>query len=209
MPFQNQKCIISTSKELFKEVITSIPVVPEYAEISFLADGIKLPKRDDAADESRYVKECFNNEVMPYPNMALPYNEHIGTFIPDFGRRDFISFSKSDSALKTIASIEGMLSGGRIHTINITTKRLDLAEFAYQHLKQSFMRCLSDRDYVPDEGELWLSSELKKGYDSGHRPLTTINFNSSSGVKLDLYEQDNKLENVFAWFSQLAGKYRA
>ena len=97
MPFQNQKRIISTSQELFKEVITSIPVVPEYAEISFLADGIKLPKRDDAADESRYVKECFNNEVMPYSNMALPYNEHIGTFIPDFGRRDFISFSKIDS----------------------------------------------------------------------------------------------------------------
>jgi hypothetical protein len=202
----NQIVIRANSPELFSELIMKVPVTPEYAELTFSAKGVMLPKDNDCDDESRYIKECFEKHIIPYSEINLSYNEHVNTFTPQSRRSELIHLSEGYSTLRNIASIEGLLSGGQIHMVNLDTKRFDLAEASFQHLKEYFMCNLSNRDYQAHAGELWLSAEERRGYNSGMYANNLIRFNNKDGVEL-ITRKDKPSDEVLGWFYALAERF--
>jgi len=174
------------NQSLFRDVIKTFPVSPEFAEIRL-----------------RAVKGLFRKEIIPNSKVKLEYDPQEG-FIPKYDALHFTEVSTSNSI--------GLIVGGRIQDIELEM-RMGSAHEGFRQFRDQLLPVLIHNKYDLFLGDLVISTYHLTGYNQGNYRSGGLRFDAGwihKGLELDIdsempEEQKNILET---WFNQLSEKYK-
>lgn len=188
-----------TSQELFLDVLKTIPTEVQYAEVSFLADGIPEARFIDS-NEDEYLKECQSKGVIPFSRVKLEYDRRTKVFIPNNGLfRSFLELYEGSSEAKKNAAIKGLLKGGRMHVLSFKT---GIYSDEYNIFQRDYLEQIVGEGYQIGEADLWLKTYCLTGYNEGvyRESGLTLGRTRNKGVGLEVPE-------LADWFTSLANKH--
>jgi hypothetical protein len=203
---QDELRIKTPSKELFNEVITSVPLIPEQTRLIFLADGIDYSLYGKNSNLKEYLSKCSENKIIPFSSMELRSSDHPPSFKPFIYGSRIISIPEGFREYEKQA-FDILISGGRIHRIKVNTNTCDQGRIEFEEFRNSVFNVLINQRYQINEGTLTLKTE--KYSDNIHTGLILNNINRK-GLELRIGDETDlgdktKLKN---WFSQLKDKYQ-
>ena len=197
-----------TSQELFQEVLRTVPVDVEYAELSFLAHGILDPGYNEEGDMQRYIKECSERGVMPFSQVKLKWNRIKG-FPDPSTTTDFLAvYGNYDSKTKEIAT-DRLLEGGKIHNINVETENF---HFDFEDFQKGLLERILRAEYEVGKVDLWLSTCHLTGYNEGtyrESGLTMGRGRRGFELQIERFPDAEGKRVLVDWFTQLTQKHDA
>lgn len=212
--------IRTSSQELFQDVINSVPLLPEKAELTFLAEGIVLPQyhysrvihNKEENDEKRYISECSKKGIIPLSMMELRYSHNRGRFMPEhFSGIIRVPGTESSNYIIENAII-GLIKGGKIHQIDI---KIDEGAHRFEEFKKSLFNNLLEQKYQIYRGTMYVIEDEFRIKGVRLYFLAKIDNRKFKVNKLELQLQigeevhkreTNKMTN---WFNQLKEKYQS
>ena len=201
--------IRTRSPEIFSEAINSLPLLPKYAKIEFLADGICLPFDNKIEREKRYLSECSQKRVIPFSRIELEYSVNKETFVPKASfHAPILRVPRGNSYISNMENaVKSLIKGKRIHEICINTEEGLGIEEIFEEFRKSLLNTFLEQNYQINEGC------LEFGLRSEHRNTSLVFRTNASGVRgLNLMLKDDlpseKIEKLKSWFNELKDRYQ-
>lgn len=143
---------------LFYYALHTVPVTPEKAELTFLADGILLPEEN--ADDKQYLKECRRSNVRPYTKEFLNHT-YCGLRF-DFNKtRDYLEQVRESSHGEAL--VAAAITGGRTHAIELVFAPRECSREYALFYGDSFAR-VHDAGYRVTEGKLYFGEAARYSF---------------------------------------------
>lgn len=201
--------------ELFLEVMDSVPIEPQYADVSFLAHGILPPRYQNDEDRGRYLDVCKQKGVIPFTNLEFEYDRNSQLFVPSRRPDKGVVTSQyfSGNPIKS-NEIERFFQGGKIHRIEFKSRPSEFTESMFPEFRRNLAN-LSQEGYQIGDAELDLTVYHRGGYEEGTYGDTEVylrtlrhplerEFSVKFGRRATSSE---KSQDIFEWFNGLKQKY--
>ena len=152
--------IESSSTQLLKRALDTIPVSPECSNLTFLASGVlpvehfRMITPEAEAERVRYIDECRSKGIVPFTTLDFEWNDVREMLTPGNMQRDYWRGNSSEVA--------NLFHGGRMHRIRFSSVR----GRQFSHLVEAF-NILSMEDYQPVDANLALTTHHETGYNQG------------------------------------------
>ncbi|MCX6750462.1 MAG: hypothetical protein NTZ83_03320 [Candidatus Pacearchaeota archaeon] len=186
--------IENPTHELIVDAFKNPPESPDRINLTFLADGIKIPyftSRDPKNGELiNYLIMCKDHKIIPFSEKTIKYDFDVKEKIPTQPE-----------------SLENFFGGGRTNSVLI-----DINRYNYQGIIEKFNEILFPsllkNNYKISGGQITFS-EHKVGdhYSEGYEPDLGIFLNrgcNGLGFLLDNYYVKKNIEKYEKWFVQLS-----
>lgn len=209
----------ATARELFPQVLRTVPVDPVYGHVFFSADGIDLPRYKEGGGVERYARECAIAGVIPFTLLPFEYQDLVSESILvspllTWGRC-FSPPSGIDNDMRDHL-LTAVLAGGRDHQVSIKIDR-----YGYDHFRDNFLPRILDKGYQIRMANLTLSTYHLTGYSQGDYEDASVSLDMRSlfpvqppymdkgemVVKKGRELEDDKMEKVVEWFEQISKEY--
>ena len=204
---ENELKITSTSQELFIEAIRTLPLELRHFEVFMNANGIQSPTSKE--EKENYLYECSKNNVMPFTNIQLLYDNDSKLFKPLEGY-SICEMYRNLSDENKKATTQGIIKGGKIHRIKF--EAWIPAQKGFEKFREQVLEEMLQQSYKIDWGDLALTTYHLTGYNQGDYTDTNISFGTGyvhKGMRLKIghkiSEEDER--KVIGWFKDLIHKY--
>jgi hypothetical protein len=191
------------SHAFFREIVTSIPVLPKRAEITMVAQGIVEPELDfdekDAERKKEYFAECKSRKV-------TPYRKEIFRLEPKEDDENFF-LSRTETG-PSEATVEGIIRGHKPHQVVV---EMPYAKSTFELFRGSgagiTLGNLVKKGYQIQRGHLWVDYEHSHGAD--HRWQGVRMDDVAGFAQLTLYGQEHtqlkpdETTAIVEWFKSL------
>lgn len=196
------------SQELFLEALETLPIPPEYGDLSFVADGIRLGYvlgPEIQPEEVDYLIECQKRGILPFSELKFEYKSRDGHFTPT---DSLFAKGEGHHPERKRASHKSLLSGGRFNTLTFDIGPHGEGKAGLQNFKEEILGSLIEEGYQIHEGELWLTTWRSHGYTDGYREDTGFHFGTdrwNKGIHLKLGSglSNEAKTNLIGWFDRL------
>lgn len=180
--------IKSDDQQLYWEALRTYPVAPAYAEIIFIADGVRPLQWGKWKNKKEYVEACHRRRIIP--NSIYTIEDSLGDYFVQSPRYN-------------LGRIQDLIGDGRVNTV-----RIELSSFnAFKKFPNVVFQSLEKNKY-----------HILNVYFSGERDPTSrgvrTNFGrgdfrlKESGLELVLDSGDSGLGPTHErWFKRLEKKY--
>lgn len=203
------KDIQHASDEMLIQAIKTLPSPSVYGVIDMLVNGVKGPDFLSSVDYSpleTHIAECTKKGIIPSSADTLVYNPEIKLFIPKMNEKP-PTFHFTDSKRLSVAQIDGLLNGGKIHEIDL---KWEVPE-GYECLRSRFLDEVLNKGYNIHHGTIWLDSRTENNYkySNGLLELKAWQRDLNLTLRKENCEWDKKINrDLISWFEELAEKYK-
>lgn len=197
--------IETKSKEIFRDVVKTLIVIPYSTHIFMLANGVSPADFDNL--EEKYLEECKQHKIIPFSSVGLDYDSASDLFIPQ-SNQNILHLYRSFSQIRLRQTTEALLKGGKIHRLTIQIPDIGLKpsyEKGFQKLRDGFLDVVLENEYQFYNGDLWIK-EFGTSQPS-HLSLKTENGISRLELELAKGFTVPYREKLTEWFNQLSARY--
>ena len=172
------------------------------------ADGISGPGYKEKRGEDRYLRECAESNVIPNSQVLFNYDLKAELFVPKLYGNDIIKYYQNPSDDMKNATVQKLLSGGRIHQVGVKVKEIPSPQ-TFLAFKDKFLSTLLECGYQLEEGDLWFEAGYSTQHASeGYYMDGGLLFRSrgfGKGLRLQFPSEvsDDCRETVTDWFNNL------
>ena len=191
--------IWDVSNEIFKEMIRTMPLTPDYMALKLLANGI--PQLDDLRrNGKKYYNECMKHNIIPCS---------FGTLHSYGGEHGFywnVESTFTETYPKKIkeASIQGLIiRDKKVHELKVEIgKNHGPKEFKF--FQEKVLDSLLEQEYLLDNGEWW----FMRNKGAGHCDIVFHRDFLIRGYEISVNSNPcEKEKTLIKWFASLKDKY--
>jgi hypothetical protein len=198
--------IKNPSQKLLEGVIKTLPILPQFVNITMTSEGVYLPSRTAKEEEIRsYLSECAEKRIIPFSRSELEYRNERWSLAPEMFWGIVNIFSTDKDYIKK-AEIQGIMEGRRIHNIEVKISNPPYVEEGFKQFRDEILDVMLNNGYQINQGNLDLTVTCGTGYRQGYYSDTNIYFTPNQ-VRLGLGTNisDEDAVKVTEWFSQFRG----
>ena len=192
------------SQELLKKTIETFPIIPNFGNVEFIANGIVLSSGapGGTTGEEVYIAECNKNGVIPFSFLGFEYSESSRSFVTKATFRGGSVIPDNEKSLRSL------LKGGKIYQIHADIDAHYGSRRSFDDFREKFMPLLLENGYAIRNIDLWLTYFTGSGYNEGIYRDTTLNYNGRPDKNKLFVARGHRIseeneKKVVSWFEGL------
>jgi hypothetical protein len=135
---------------LLQGLVETLPFLPSYASLNWVASGISPPSIEDGSQVSRYLDACGRKRIIPFSTVALVYKDECrgsGILVPVPSVLD----------VEPAITLDSLISGGRYHQIKFSSAIGDLGARQFVQFRERWMRKIVNEGYELLNGDFYFT----------------------------------------------------